>query len=87
MALFQRGHKKIGGRKKGTQNKATVGVRDSILAVAEELGGRERLLAWVNADFDNERVFWSQMWLKVLPHDTNIAGPTKVTVMFPAGDD
>lgn len=63
--------KKTGGRKKGTPNKVTQDVRQAILSAAEELGGSTRLLEWVKEDPMNERLFWSSIWIKVLPKEVN----------------
>src|SRR5262245_5031001 len=48
------GHEKMGGRAKGTPNKMTVRVRDVIEAAATEIGGLDRLVAWINEDPVNE---------------------------------
>jgi hypothetical protein len=61
------GHKKKGGRKKGTSNKFTAAAKEVIAAVATELGGKDRMLEWVEADPQNERIFWSQIYPKLLP--------------------
>lgn len=34
---------------------------------AEKLGGWPRLVAWVEKDEINERIFWSQVYPKLLP--------------------
>jgi hypothetical protein len=77
---FQKGHKKKGGRKKGMTNKVTGAVKEVIAQVATELGGAERMLEWVKEDPQNERIFWSQIYPKLLPlqvagHD---GGPIEV---------
>ena len=59
--------KKTGGRQKGTPNKVTVAVKDAIAAAAEGLGGTDRLIAWAQEDPTNERVFWGQIYPKLLP--------------------
>jgi hypothetical protein len=46
---FEQGHKKIGGRRKGSINKSTAKVKDSIIAAFEEVGG-ESYLAKVALD-------------------------------------
>lgn len=55
------------GRPKGAQNKATRAVKDAIAQVAEDLGGTERMTAWVKEDPANERLFWSSIYPKLLP--------------------
>jgi hypothetical protein len=59
--------KKTGGRQKGTPNKVTVAVKDAIAAAADGLGGTDRLIAWAQEDPTNERVFWGQIYPKLLP--------------------
>jgi hypothetical protein len=56
-----------GGRQKGTPNKTTKAARDAIAAAADELGGVDRLVAWVREDPQNERVFWGTIYPKLLP--------------------
>lgn len=58
---------KTGGRKKGTPNKTTAIAKVAIEAAAEGLGGADRIIAWAKEDPTNERVFWSQMYTKLLP--------------------
>lgn len=58
-----------GGRTKGTPNKLTKDVREAILQVAEGLGGAEGMLSWAQEDKANERIFWSQIYPKVLPKE------------------
>jgi hypothetical protein len=60
---------KTGGRSKGTPNKITHDVRQNILDVADKLGGTARLLQWAKADPGNERIFWSQIYVRVLPKE------------------
>ncbi|CAJ0732832.1 MULTISPECIES: hypothetical protein [Ralstonia] len=55
------------GRKKGVPNKTTQAAKDAIVIAAEELGGVDRLVAWVKADPANERVFWGTIYPKLLP--------------------
>ena len=59
--------KKTGGRTKGTPNKTTTVVKDAIQLAAEGLGGWQRMMAWAKEDPANERVFWGQVYPKLLP--------------------
>ena len=59
--------KKTGGRSKGTPNKTTAVAKDAIEFAALGLGGGDRLMAWAQSDPLNERVFWSQIYTKLLP--------------------
>lgn len=60
---------KTGGRTKGTPNKVTKDVRAVIVDVAERLRGADGLFEWVKSDPVNERIFWSQIYPKMLPKE------------------
>lgn len=62
---------KTGGRQKGTPNKTTQAVKDVIASVAMDLGGSERMLEWVREDPLNERMFWKDIYPKLLPIQVN----------------
>ncbi len=64
---FQKGMKKIGGRKTGTLNKRTAQIRWAIAECARGLGGVERLIAWREESPENEFAFWTQLYPKLLP--------------------
>jgi hypothetical protein len=68
---------KTGGRQRGTPNKTTQDVREAILSVADGLGGVNGLLSWAQKDETNERIFWSQIYTKVLPTQVKaeVSGP------------
>lgn len=72
--------KKTGGRKKGTPNKVTVAVKDAIEAAAEKLGGTDRLVEWAKEDPGNERIFWSQIYTKLLPLQVKGEGDNPIPV-------
>lgn len=55
------------GRPKGSQNRTTRAAKEAIELAAEGLGGYERLVEWAQSDPINERVFWSQMYTKLMP--------------------
>ena len=61
------GRKTGGGSRKGIPNKATASVKEAIEFAAREVGGGERLAAWVKESPDNERVFWATIYPKLLP--------------------
>ena len=56
-----------GGRQKGTQNRISVDVKTAIELAADKLGGVDRLVAWAKRSNDNETVFWSRVWVRLLP--------------------
>lgn len=62
------------GRPKGSANKTTQAAKDAIAQAAEELGGADRLVAWVKEDPANEKVFWGTIYPKLLPLQVNGAG-------------
>lgn len=72
-----KGAPKTGGRTKGTPNGTTQDVRDAILQVADGLGGAEAMLTWAKADPVNERIYWSQIFPKLLPKEVKqeVSGP------------
>ncbi|MDB5692345.1 MAG: hypothetical protein JWO81_1408 [Alphaproteobacteria bacterium] len=41
--------------------------REAIAAAAVDLGGVERLVAWVREDAKNESVFWASIFPKLIP--------------------
>lgn len=65
--------KKTGGRRPGSPNKLASDVREAILNVADGLGGQKRLLAWAKEAPENERIFWSNIYVKLLPRDVSVA--------------
>lgn len=62
------------GKPKGALNKNTQAAKDAIAQAAAELGGAARLVAWVQEDPSNERVFWGTIYPKLLPLQVNGAG-------------
>ena len=55
--------KKFGGRKKGTPNKTTQSVKESLKSVYDRLGGDEAMLEWAR---ENPEEFYRH-WIKMLP--------------------
>ena len=55
------------GRPKGTPNKLTASVKEAIESAAQGLGGAARLEAWAREAPENEKVFWSSIYPKLLP--------------------
>lgn len=55
------------GRPKGVPNKLTRSAKEAIALAAEKLGGFERLVAWVQEDPGNEKVFWGTIYPKLIP--------------------
>lgn len=61
---FVPGTGRLGGRAKGTANKMTIEVKQAIEMVYQGLGGVEAMLDWAK---DNQTVFYTQIWAKLLP--------------------
>jgi hypothetical protein len=64
---FEKGMAKTGGRKAGVQNVHTRTVRWAIGEAARRVGGVDRLAAWIMESVENERLFWTQIWPRLLP--------------------
>ena len=55
------------GRPKGVPNKLTASVKEAIEFAAQGLGGATRLTAWAKEAPENEKVFWSSIYPRLLP--------------------
>ena len=55
------------GRRRGSPNMLTRNVRRVIETAADRIGGVDRLVAWIMESPENEKIFWSVMYLKLLP--------------------
>jgi hypothetical protein len=55
------------GRQAGTPNRLTQEVKTVIEQVAQGLGGAQGMLTWAQAHPVNERLFWSNIYPKLLP--------------------
>lgn len=66
---FKRGHKKVGGRKKGTPNKSTALLKDAILMAAQRAGGGddEGITNYLYEQADANPVAFMSLLGKVLP--------------------
>lgn len=70
-----RGGKRAGaGRKKGSANVLTQEAKSVIAQAAFELGGPDRMVGWAQEDKQNERIFWGQIYHKLLPHQVTGEG-------------
>lgn len=63
--------KKGAGRPKGALNKVTQSAKDMIQNAADELGGLQRMVAWVKESPENEKHFWTSIYPKLLPLQVN----------------
>ena len=55
------------GRQKGSENKLTTAAKSAIELAFEGMGGATRLQQWAQSDPLNERAFYTQIWVKLLP--------------------
>ena len=55
------------GRPRGSRNRTTAAAKAIIEDAVDRLGGADRLLEWAKESPDNERVFWSSIFPKLLP--------------------
>ncbi len=55
------------GKPKGATNKVGRAAKEAIAYAFEEIGGPERLVAWIGEDKKNEHAFFTQIYPKLLP--------------------
>jgi hypothetical protein len=79
---FKKGRQKTGGRKAGALNKITVAVKDVIAMAAQRIGGLDRLVKWILKSPKNERLFWSNMYMRLLPLQINTKVERTDTVVY-----
>ncbi|WP_152641979.1 hypothetical protein [Ralstonia mannitolilytica] len=58
------------GRKKGSQNKTTLAVKEALVEAFEGLGGVDSLIKWGQ---ENPTPFY-QLWGKLMPLQTEVSG-------------
>lgn len=75
-----------GGRKKGTPNKLTQDAKEAIEFVAQGLGGAGGMLAWAQEDKVNERIFWSNIYPRILPKEVKADVDASLIVNIKRGD-
>jgi hypothetical protein len=89
VATFQKGQVKKGGRKKGVQNKFTVGLKQAILQAAEDVGqdgkGQDGLLGYLRRQAVENPPAYMVLLGKVLPStltaDPDSEGPLVVEIV------
>ncbi len=55
------------GRKKGVPNKTTKLAKQAIADAFDNLGGTDALVEWAQKNDENRKVFYSQIWTKIIP--------------------
>lgn len=70
--------KKTGGRKKGTPNKLSSGVKSNIVGVFDKIGGREAMAKWAK---DNQTEFY-RLYARLLPTEVSGVDGGEIPVSF-----
>jgi hypothetical protein len=55
------------GRPKGSPNKTTLAAKEAIHQAFEDMGGIKSLVDWADKSDDNRKVFYAQIWPKIVP--------------------
>lgn len=55
------------GRSKGAVNKTTKAAKEAIAEAFDKMGGTKALVEWAKRSDDNRKVFYSQIWPKIVP--------------------
>ena len=76
MPKFEKGHKKVGGRTKGTKNKIGQDVKNSLLFVYETIGGDKSFSDWAK----QEKTEFYKMYSKLLPTEMEHTGDIQIIV-------
>lgn len=74
------------GRPKGALNKTTRSVKEAIEYAAQGLGGADRLVAWAKEEPSNERIFWGQIYPKLIPLQVTGEGGGAVILQLMGAD-
>jgi len=60
----------------------TIAVKDVIAMAADLIGGVNRLVGWIEQSPINERLFWTQIYTKLLPLQINTKVERTNTVVY-----
>ena len=55
------------GRPRGARNKTTMAAREAIARAAAGLGGFTALMEWAQKSDENEKIFWTSIYTKLVP--------------------
>jgi len=72
------------GRPKGVPNKVSRQVKENIISVFEELGGREAMTEWAKRDERNMTEFY-RMYTKMAPIEQKITGDAENPIQMAIG--
>jgi hypothetical protein len=79
--VFQPGNKIGTGRPKGSPNKVTKTIRESILEAFEQVGGTEYLVKMATSPSAEDRRIFGALLARVLPTEAQASlGPTKIEI-------
>jgi hypothetical protein len=79
---FVKGHKKIGGKKKGSTNVKSVAIKEAFQLAFEGLGGAKGLMEWGKI---NKTEFY-KLASKLIPVDVTSGGKTIYEITFGKND-
>lgn len=71
-----KGLPKSGGRKKGVVNKTTQSIRESILAVYENIGGDKNFSKWAS----QEPTEFYKIFARLIPQDQHVSGNIEIII-------
>ena len=54
---------------RGLRHRTAVAAKEAIALAAVKLGGVDRLVEWAKEDPGNEKIFWAQLYGKLVPLD------------------
>jgi hypothetical protein len=69
---FKKGRKKTGGRKAGVDNVLSAEAKDILVRAYTERGGFKKFLEWIDSTPEREDIFYSKMWIRLLPMNTKV---------------
>ena len=78
-----KGHKRYGGREKGSLNKTTRGCKENILEVFEKIGGVQNFAAWA---MENQTEFYRH-YAKLLPVELNASVKGQIIIKASKHDE
>lgn len=76
---FQPGHQKVGGRKKGTANKAPARLRKAIFAALDSGEGAQAYFEWLKKE---EPAVYGSLLKAFIPKDVNLSGDLNTNLVI-----
>jgi hypothetical protein len=77
--LWKKGERRV-GRVKGVPNKRTVECRGVLEQAVKLKGGAKGLVEWIDKSDENAMVFWSQMFMRLVPAQLEVQSSSEMTV-------